>query len=305
MKKFNKIYFIVNEHSTRGQNMASIIDEKIAQFNIPYQIYKTQQKKDGTNIATSLAPKLHSDDLIVASGGDGTLSEVVNGMQYNNVDIPVAFIPTGSGNDFARSVHIPRNSDEAIDYIFEVDKATQLDVLKITENNHTFYAVNNSGIGIDGQVIHAIQSASDKKSHNFTYLCRTLIYLFKQRTFDFTLIIDNEVIEVKNALIVLMANQGIFGGGINLHPKTNATNGLVDILYGANLNVLDLLSLVPKVLTTQSHLKHKKVYTHVGKRITLSVHNKQYAQADGESLGFKTHIYEYESVKQNFWIKSI
>jgi len=305
MKKFNKLHFIVNEHSTRGKNMASIIESKIVSFNIPYQIYKTQKKKDGINIVENIAPKLHSDDLIVASGGDGTLSEVVNGLQYNNVDIPVAFIPTGSGNDFARSVHIPRNSDEAIDYIFEVDKATQLDVLKISEDNYIFYAVNNSGIGIDGQVIHDIQSASDKKSHNFTYLFRTLGYLFKQRTFDFTITIDNEVIEVRNALIVLMANQGIFGGGINLHPKTNATNGLVDILYGANLNVLDLLSLIPKILTTQSHLKHKKVHTHVGKKITLSVHNKQYAQVDGEFLGFKTHMYEYESVKQNFWIKSI
>lgn len=303
MGNFNKLHFIVNEHSTRGGNMAATIQAKIESYNnVPFQIYKTQKKKDGIDIVAKIAPTIHKNDLIIAAGGDGTLSEVVNGLQYNKLKNPLAFIPTGSGNDFARSVHIPRNSDEAFNHIFEIDGATQLDVLKITENDRVFYAVNNSGAGIDGQVIHAIQSASDKKAHNFTYLFQALIALFKHKSFDFTLTIDGETIEVKDSIIILTGNQGIFGGGIQLHPETNAKDGLVDILYGTNINLFDLFILVPQILFLKNHLKHKKVYTHVGKNIKLELHNEQYAQADGEDLGLKKHKYEYRTTTQNFWI---
>lgn len=302
MSNFNKLHFIVNEHSTKGENMAATINTKMKSRSIPYKIYKTQKKKDGIDIIARIAPDIHQSDLIIASGGDGTLSEVVNGVQYNNLKNPLAFIPTGSGNDFARSLHIPRNREDAFKHIFEVDEITQLDILKITENKRTFYAVNNSGIGIDGDVIHAIQSADDKKNNSFTYLYQALIGLFRHKNFAFTLTIDGEVIEVNNSIIVLMANQGIFGGGIQLHPETDATDGLVDILYGININPFDLLVIIPQILFFKSHLKHKKIYTHVGKHVKLFLHNEQYGQADGEDLGLKKHKYEYKTVPQNFWI---
>lgn len=52
-------------------------------------------------------------DLVVCSGGDGTLDEVVTGMEQSEVNVPIGYIPAGSTNDFANSLGIPKNMDEA------------------------------------------------------------------------------------------------------------------------------------------------------------------------------------------------
>ena len=52
-------------------------------------------------------------DLVVCSGGDGTLDEVVTGMEQSEVNVPIGYIPAGSTNDFANSLGIPKNMEEA------------------------------------------------------------------------------------------------------------------------------------------------------------------------------------------------
>lgn len=49
----------------------------------------------------------------MCSGGDGTLDEVVTGMEQSEVNVPIGYIPAGSTNDFANSLGIPKNMDEA------------------------------------------------------------------------------------------------------------------------------------------------------------------------------------------------
>ncbi len=66
----------------------------------------TQKRGDGTAFAEKYAAEY---DKIVAIGGDGTLSEVVNGLMNGFHNVPVAYIPAGSTNDFALSMNIPKN----------------------------------------------------------------------------------------------------------------------------------------------------------------------------------------------------
>ena len=50
----------------------------------------------------------------MCSGGDGTLDEVVTGMEQSEVNVPIGYIPAGSTNDFANSLGIPKNMEEAV-----------------------------------------------------------------------------------------------------------------------------------------------------------------------------------------------
>ena len=58
-------------------------------------------------------------DIIVCSGGDGTLDEVVSGMMQCDRRIPIGYVPAGSTNDFANSLHIPRDMIRAAEAIIE------------------------------------------------------------------------------------------------------------------------------------------------------------------------------------------
>jgi YegS/Rv2252/BmrU family lipid kinase len=58
-----------------------------------------------------------SAERIICIGGDGTLSEVISGLKYNNIDIPIGYIPTGTANDFANSLDISKNILQATENI--------------------------------------------------------------------------------------------------------------------------------------------------------------------------------------------
>lgn len=73
-------------------------------------VYPTQCAGDGEVIAAQWAKDY---DRIVCAGGDGTLDEIVTGVMTAKADIPVGYIPTGSTNDFARSIGLPRTIKKA------------------------------------------------------------------------------------------------------------------------------------------------------------------------------------------------
>lgn len=109
-----KIYFVYNPHSGREQIGGKLneIIRILAEENNELVVAPTIGYQD----AMKRIEKLSDDyDLVVCSGGDGTLDEVVTGMMKRPKErrIPIGYIPAGTTNDFARSLEIPRNMPEA------------------------------------------------------------------------------------------------------------------------------------------------------------------------------------------------
>src|SRR5699024_718799 len=102
--------------------------------------------------------------ILVAMGGDGTLSEVIQGLGEDYCDLPVAFVPYGSGNDFARSEELPLKPLNALIHLLEVENPTALDVLKYDDllRSQTYFSVNSVGIGLGGAIVHE----KNKKASN-------------------------------------------------------------------------------------------------------------------------------------------
>lgn len=109
-----KLLFIFNPRSGKGQirnQLMSIVDTFV-KSGYEVVIYPTQKPEDALHKIPEVADEY---DLIVCSGGDGTLDEVVTGMMNSDAIIPVGYIPAGSTNDFAHSLGIPRNMLRAAD----------------------------------------------------------------------------------------------------------------------------------------------------------------------------------------------
>ena len=109
MKK--KLLFIYNPKSGKGNiknHLADIVDV-FAKENYEIIIHPTQYAGEAVEVVRN-----QSDiDLVVCSGGDGTLDEVVTGMMQREDKHPIGYIPAGSTNDFAGSLKIPRNMKKA------------------------------------------------------------------------------------------------------------------------------------------------------------------------------------------------
>lgn len=112
MKDAKKLYFIYNPHSGRGQIKSKLFDilQIFSDAGFELTVHPTRERKDAARQIEALADDY---DLVVCSGGDGTMDEVVEGMMRREHRIPIGYIPSGTVNDFARSLKIPRNMVQA------------------------------------------------------------------------------------------------------------------------------------------------------------------------------------------------
>jgi len=103
-----KLLFVINGHSGKGQIKNKLLEIVDIMIKAGYRVtvHTTQEREDATNVVREQAKNY---DLVVCSGGDGTLDEAVTGMMQSEVRTPMGYIPAGSTNDFANSLKIPKN----------------------------------------------------------------------------------------------------------------------------------------------------------------------------------------------------
>lgn len=111
-----KMLFIYNPKSGKAQirnHLADILDVFV---NGGYEVtvYPTRKNGDAAKIMACRKPIY---DLVVCSGGDGTLDEIVTGMVKSSFRTPIGYIPAGSTNDFGRSLHLPKSMVQAAETI--------------------------------------------------------------------------------------------------------------------------------------------------------------------------------------------
>ena len=130
------IAIIYNPNSGKKRDLKPLIEERLSAHNIPYVLIPTQKKFDTFQFAYDLDLSLYS--ALVSVGGDGSISEVYNGMMArpDGVRLPLGVVPNGSGNCWAYTLGI-ENPDEALDTLIAatVLKADSVRVLADVENN--------------------------------------------------------------------------------------------------------------------------------------------------------------------------
>lgn len=111
-----KMLFVYNPRSGKGliRNHLSMIIETFSAGGYDVTVYPTKKEKDACDTVWSRAEEF---DVIVCSGGDGTLDEVVTGLMNSGVRRTVGYIPAGSTNDFGNSLGIPKQMEQAAELI--------------------------------------------------------------------------------------------------------------------------------------------------------------------------------------------
>lgn len=135
-----QIYFICNLHSGHasvGSNLAMILDRFTA-VDFQVTIHPTQSQGDAIQCA-KYACDAGFYDILVCSGGDGTLNEVIQGCMASDTPCPIGYIPFGSTNDFARGLGIPNDPAKAVDCIIQGEKCP-CDVGSFNQKYFTYIA---------------------------------------------------------------------------------------------------------------------------------------------------------------------
>ena len=195
-------------------------------------------------------------DLIVAAGGDGTLNAVINGIGERISDVSVGLVPLGTGNDFARSLNLPKDVDESIE-LLERRQTRQIDLVRVT-SDCTRYFVNVSGGGFSGIVDEKLTPEMKTTWGPLAYLrgaAKALPELCAYRT---EMLLDDSEQIAMNLYNVIVANGRYVAGGIPIAPEAVVDDGLLDIILIPERPAAQLALLMGQILLGE-HLKNEAI----------------------------------------------
>ncbi|MFV0450945.1 MAG: diacylglycerol/lipid kinase family protein [Propioniciclava sp.] len=220
-------------------------------------------------------------DGLVVVGGDGMAHLGHNACAMGGG--PLGIIPTGTGNDFARAVGIPPRWGEAVDAVIG-DHTRTVDLMAVTGELHhgsSAYVGSVISTGFDALVAQRAERLPVDLGAP-TYGFAVLQELRRFSPLSYTLEIDEDRREL-SAMLVAVANAGIFGGGIRIAPDFDLTDGLLDVTIVHPVPRRTLLALFPR-LFTGSFVSHPAIERIRAATVRVDV-DQGAASADGEPLG--------------------
>ncbi|MGB4657867.1 MAG: diacylglycerol kinase family protein [Mobilitalea sp.] len=293
-------YFIVNPQSSSGLGIKewNIVKEELEKQNVLYQAFFTEYMGHAIKIAKQICTENEGIKNIVVLGGDGTINEVINGIDRYS-EVLLGYIPSGSSNDLARSLNIPREPLEALSHILKPTKFKYLDHgimsfpgLDLAPRKFSC----SSGIGYDANVCNEVQSSPLKKSLNrfhlgkFVYYLITIKQIVTLKRMSATVIVDGARKESYEGFIFACNMIHKYeGGGLMMAPDADPTDGKLSICLVHGLNMLRCFMLLPTIIKG-THVKHKGVETFNCSEIEIITEDATSIHTDGEIPAVYSHI---------------
>jgi lipid kinase YegS len=223
-------------------------------------------------------------DAVVAAGGDGTVNEVVNGLDGS--DVPLGIVPLGTANDFARQVGIPADPNLALDLILR-GKAELVDTAEV--NGRRYLNVSTGGLGAEAT---ADTPAEAKEALGFIAYAitgvRKLVELTPHRAY-----FAGPGFEYRGDFLLFAVGNGrATGAGTALTPWASLTDGLLDLCIVPGMPRADFARLVLK-LKRGEHVGEAGVQYVQLPEILVQAQDAISVNADGEPTD--AHRLEYRA----------
>ncbi len=285
-----------------GEGWARIASDLRAHFGA-FNVLFTKARGDGRKLASEAAQA--GRELIVACGGDGTISEVANGIiESGAVSAELGVLPSGTGGDFRRTLRIPtRTSDAAL--ALRNGVARTIDVIRVTYRNDANeetmrYCINVASFGMSEAVIDQVKRNTSAwlPSNNARLLGGKLS--FAAAALETTLKFEKLRIRVqvddsaeRNFIVtnLCIANARYFGGGMKIAPEAKLSDGLLDIIAIGDLSRLKILKSAHR-LYLGTHLGMQQVHHTRARRIKADSNEKVKIELDGELVGKLPAMFE-------------
>ena len=199
----------------------------------------TWETGDGIHLAAEAADQ--GTDVVIACGGDGTLNEVVNGLDGRD-DVSLGVVPLGTANDFARQTGIPEDADHAMDVILR-RKPVRIDTASM--NGRRFVNVSTGGVGAEAtaETPADFKASLGPLAYAITAV-RKLAGSEAARQASFTsagFSLDTEF------LAFAVGSARVTGGGTIMTPDASVTDGLLDLCVIEAMSMRDFAGLAMSV----------------------------------------------------------
>lgn len=290
-----KLLFIYNPHAGKELLKPKVSDivDIFVKAGYEVTIYPTQAYHDAYRKVREYDPEEY--DLVVCSGGDGTIDEVVSGMMKKKKRNPIGYIPTGTTNDFANSLHIPKGllkaADNAVNGI-----VFPCDVGRFNQGTFVYIAA----FGLFTDVSYETDQAMKNVLGHMAYLLEGAKRIFNVPSYRVKVSHDGEEFE-DEFIFGMVTNSRSVGGFRNMVGKQVVfDDGLFEVtLIKKPRNPIELQEIIAALLIEQIDTKY--MYTFKTGYISFESLEEIPWTLDGEFGGEHDYV-EIENMKQQLKI---
>lgn len=216
---------------------------------------------------------------VVACGGDGTFHLALNSLP--TLDIPLAVIPLGTGNDFARYLSITRPA-QAIE-VLQNSSPIHMDMGTIElDDGKMFRFAGIASCGFDAQVNERANTYRGPAG-TWKYLVALAVELINLNSRQLLVSADEEPVRQDIFTLIAVGNTSSYGGGLRMCPTANAYDQVFEVTYVEKVTRRLLVRVLPKVFWG-GHTKHKQVTQNSARQISIGGEVFP-VYADGEKIG--------------------
>src|SRR4029079_4423622 len=242
---------IVNPSSaggSTGEAWPQIASDLRSHFGA-FRVLFTKQRGDAATLANEAARK--GAQLIIACGGDGTISEVANGILSSGKDVELGILPSGTGGDFRRTLEIPSRTRDAAK-ILRTGRTARIDAGRVSYvdrngTDATRYFVGVASCGMSTKVIERV------KADHASFASALLKTAMRNEPVRLVVQLDDSHEHHLVVSNLCVANARYFGGGMKIAPDAKLTDGKFDVVSVGDLSALKIFTSAPRVYT-RSHL---------------------------------------------------
>jgi diacylglycerol kinase (ATP) len=237
------------------------------------EFFETRGKFDAYEAARSLTPG--AADLLLVAGGDGTVNEALNGLIASGQDIPLAILPSGTSNDFAFSMKLPRGIQPYCRMIRNF-KTRRVDIGRI--GNTCF--LNAAAVGVLSDLSFKVSSEAKTVLGQLAYVLGGAIDLPNKIYKSMPISIHSAQKNIDDdILLFIIANTSSVGGFRNMAPLARPDDGKLDVLVVHRQGFLDAVPLFVQ-LVNGDHLNNSKITFFQTDRLDIAVRDNSPVQLD-------------------------
>lgn len=236
MPKRNAI-IILNPTAGRAKfnDLAKLVNDKLKSAGWEFELVTPQSQSDARSIVKSSSK--NGFDTVVAVGGDGTVHDVLEGIDLEIQSMGI--IPIGSGNDIYRILKLKPDPAIAIDNLVNGENWK----IDIGDVNGTRF-VNTAGIGIDSETLIVRRETSGYVKRNYVLLFLKTLGGLKPAHIKITA--DGEIIE-DDFMWVIACNNNYIGGGMQIGPNAVLDDGLLDLVMIRKMTKFNMVCAIPSI----------------------------------------------------------
>lgn len=273
-----KLLFIYNAHAGKGRIRNKLADIIEIFTEKGYEVTAVPTLKQGD--ATEIAEKRSSEyDLLVCSGGDGTLDEAVTGIMKSGVQIPLGYIPAGSTNDYGNSLGLPKNMEAAA----RIAVGQEICKCDVGELGDVFF-VYVAAFGAFTEVSYATSQEIKNLLGHAAYILEGMKKLHTIKAYHMKVTANGKTIE--DDFIYGMVTNSVSIGGFKNNTSTNVLldDGLFEVTLIKNpKNPIELQNIIASLLIAEFDSKY--MYAFKASEITFEAEGEIPWTVDGEFGG--------------------